>query len=69
LENNKDLEHIYRLLLEQYYIKLEEQLIFSRFKKAKERYLDLLKENPLIIQKASVSHIASLFGYVFGNSE
>jgi CRP-like cAMP-binding protein len=58
-ENNKDLEHIYRLLLEQYYVKLEEQLIFSRFKKAKERYLVLLKENPLIIQKASVSHIAS----------
>lgn len=55
----KELEHIYRLLLEQYYIKLEEQLIFSRFKKAKERYLNLMNKNPLIIQKASVGHIAS----------
>ena len=59
LENNKDLEHIYRILLEQYYIKLEEQLIFSKFKTAKERYLNLLKENPQIIQKASVGQIAS----------
>jgi CRP-like cAMP-binding protein len=59
LENDKDLEHIYRILLEQYYIKLEEQLIFSKFKTAKERYLNLLKENPQIIQKASVGQIAS----------
>jgi CRP-like cAMP-binding protein len=59
LENDKELEHIYRLILEEYYIKLEEQLMFSKFKTAKERYLNLLKENPQIIQKATVGQIAS----------
>jgi CRP-like cAMP-binding protein len=59
LENDKDLEHIYRLILEEYYIKLEEQLVFSKFKTAKERYLNLLKETPLIIKKATVGQIAS----------
>jgi len=59
LEKDKELEHVYRLILEEYYIKLEEQLIFSKFKTAKERYLNLLKEKPQIIQKATVGQIAS----------
>ncbi|MFD2203955.1 Crp/Fnr family transcriptional regulator [Shivajiella indica] len=59
LNSDKYLEHIYRLVLEQYYIKLEEQFIFSKFRTAKERYLNLLRDNPLIIQKATVGQIAS----------
>ncbi|MHA7130949.1 Crp/Fnr family transcriptional regulator [Algoriphagus namhaensis] len=54
-----EIEHAYRLILERYYIALEEQLIFSKFKSAKERYLELIENRPKIIQKASVGQIAS----------
>lgn len=59
LDQDKNMEHLYRLILEQYYISLEELLIFSKFKSAKERYLDLLQNRPMIIQYAAVGHIAS----------
>ncbi|TVP44759.1 MAG: Crp/Fnr family transcriptional regulator [Mongoliibacter sp.] len=59
LARYRDLEYVYRQLLEEYYIRLEEQLIFSKFKTAKERYLELIKNKPKIIQKASVGQIAS----------
>ncbi|HSF53029.1 MAG TPA: Crp/Fnr family transcriptional regulator [Algoriphagus sp.] len=58
-EKNRDLERIYRLILEQYYITLEEQLIFAKFKSARDRYLDLMEYRPKIIHKASVGQIAS----------
>jgi CRP-like cAMP-binding protein len=53
------LERAYREILERYYITLEEQLIFSKFKSAKERYIELMDTRPKIIQKASVGQIAS----------
>lgn len=56
---DQKLEHIYRLVLEHYYIRIEEELIFSKFKSTKERYLNLLHSRPEIIQKASVGQIAS----------
>jgi CRP-like cAMP-binding protein len=59
LDQDKNMEHLYRLILERYYISLEELLIFSKFKSAKERYLELLTKKPLIIQYAAVGHIAS----------
>ncbi|MCS5491752.1 Crp/Fnr family transcriptional regulator [Algoriphagus limi] len=55
----QDLERVYRIILEKYYIALEEQMIFSKFKSAKERYLELMEKKPKIIQRASVGHIAS----------
>lgn len=58
-EKHHDLERIYRLILEQYYITLEEQLIFTKFKSARDRYLDLMEYRPKIIQRASVGQIAS----------
>ncbi len=54
-----EIEHTYRLILEKYYIALEEQLIFTKFKSAKDRYLELIENRPKIIQKASVGQIAS----------
>lgn len=54
-----ELERSYRKILEKYYIALEEQLIFSKFKSARDRYLDLMESKPKIIQKASVGQIAS----------
>ena len=56
---HQDLERAYRLILEQYYITLEEQLIFTKFKSARDRYLDLMEYRPKIIQRASVAQIAS----------
>jgi len=58
-EQHVTLERTYRLILEQYYIMLEEQLIFAKFKSAMERYLDLMENRPKIIHKASVGQIAS----------
>ncbi|GAA0880541.1 Crp/Fnr family transcriptional regulator [Algoriphagus jejuensis] len=58
-ENHHGLERTYRLILEQYYIMLEEQLIFVKFKSAMDRYLDLMENRPKIIHKASVGQIAS----------
>lgn len=54
-----EMERAYRIILEKYYIALEEQLIFSKFKSAKDRYLELMDKKPKIIQKASVGQIAS----------
>jgi CRP-like cAMP-binding protein len=58
-EMDSQLEHLYRLILEHYYVTLEEHLIFSKFKTAKERYLELIENKPFIIQKASVGQVAS----------
>lgn len=58
-EHHRGLERTYRVILEQYYIMLEEQLIFVKFKSAMERYLDLMENRPKVIQKASVGQIAS----------
>lgn len=58
-EKHHDLERTYRLILEQYYVTLEEQLIFAKFKSARDRYLDLMEYRPKIIHKASVGQIAS----------
>lgn len=54
-----DQERVYRMILEKYYIALQEQMIFSKFKSARERYLELMEKKPKIIQRASVGHIAS----------
>lgn len=53
------LEKVYRVILEHYYIKMEEKIIFDKFKTAKERYLNLMENRPEIIQKAGVGEIAS----------
>jgi hypothetical protein len=53
------IEHLYRLILERYYVDLEEHLIFSKFKSAKDRYLELMEKKPFIIHKASVGQVAS----------
>jgi len=54
-----DLERSYRMILEQYYIVLEEHQIFNKFKTARERYLELMQYRPKVIHRASVGQIAS----------
>ncbi|TDQ15019.1 CRP-like cAMP-binding protein [Algoriphagus boseongensis] len=58
-EKHPSLERAYRIILEHYYIALEEQLIFTKFKSARDRYLSLMETRPRIIHKASVGQIAS----------
>lgn len=55
----KEVETLYRKVLQQYYIMMEERIIFSKFKTAKQRYQHLMETRPEIIQKASVGHVAS----------
>jgi CRP-like cAMP-binding protein len=58
-DSHPNLERTYRLILERYYVALEEQLMFTKFKSARDRYLELMNTRPKIIQKASVGQIAS----------
>jgi CRP-like cAMP-binding protein len=58
-EKHHDLERTYRLILEQYFVSLEEKLIFTKFKSARDRYLDLMEYRPKVIQRASVGQIAT----------
>ncbi|WP_209330834.1 Crp/Fnr family transcriptional regulator [Lunatimonas salinarum] len=53
---------VYRKSLEEYYVRIEEAAIFSKFKPARERYEELLRESPEIVQSASIGHIASYLG-------
>lgn len=58
-DQDRNIEHLYRTILERYYVALEEQLIFSKFKTSKEKYLELMENKPIIIQKANVGQVAS----------
>ncbi|MEX8549317.1 MAG: Crp/Fnr family transcriptional regulator [Mucilaginibacter sp.] len=51
-----------RIITEQYYIKSEERAIALRTLSAKDRYENLLKTYPNILQKASLGQIASHLG-------
>ena len=51
-----------RRYLEQELMKMEEQLISRQFRTAKERYKQLLKDNPSLIQRVQLGHIASYLG-------
>lgn len=51
-----------RRYLEQKLMKMEEQLISRQFRTAKERYKQLLKDNPSLIQRVQLGHIASYLG-------
>ncbi len=55
-------ERIGRIIVEKYYIKLEERLLSIQFKTAKERYRNLNSTNPSILQRASLGQIASYLG-------
>jgi CRP/FNR family transcriptional regulator, anaerobic regulatory protein len=51
-----------RILTEHYYIRSEERAIALRMHSAKERYENLLKTYPEILQKASLGQVASHLG-------
>lgn len=51
-----------RRFAEQELLKTEERLIARQFKTASERYNELIKNNPELIQRIQLSHIASYLG-------
>lgn len=51
-----------RKFAEQELVKTEERLISRQFKTATERYKDLLKNHPDLIQRVQLGHIASYLG-------
>ncbi len=55
-------ERIGRILTETYYIRLEGRLLSLQFTTAKDRYEQLLANNPLLVQKAPLGYIASYLG-------
>lgn len=53
---------LYRLLMEKYYLSLEERTLSLQFDSALERYQKLLTQFPYILQRASLGQIASFLG-------
>ena len=51
-----------RLILEEYYSRLEERLLSIQFKAAKERYTQLCDKRPEIIRRAPLGRIATYLG-------
>jgi CRP/FNR family transcriptional regulator, anaerobic regulatory protein len=51
-----------RLLIEKYYIELEERTFSFQIQSAKERYQEILNTQPALLQRASLGHIASYLG-------
>jgi CRP-like cAMP-binding protein len=57
-----DLFNLYRLLMEKYYLSLEERTLSLQFDSALERYRKLVSRHPFILQRASLTSIASFLG-------
>lgn len=51
-----------RLILEEYYSRLEERMISIQFKSARERYQLLYKTRPEVVHRAPLGYIASYLG-------
>lgn len=54
--------NLYRFLMEKYYLALEERTLSLQFDSALERYRKLVSLHPFILQRASLSSIASFLG-------
>jgi CRP-like cAMP-binding protein len=62
MTKHHEIESLVRKVYEKYYIRLEERYVNAQFKTATERYQQLLFENPHIIERVSLGHIASYLG-------
>lgn len=59
VEENKEMERLYRKILEHALISSQEHADSQRFENASERYLRLLRTKPEIILRAPMVHVAS----------
>ncbi|GAA4459967.1 Crp/Fnr family transcriptional regulator [Nemorincola caseinilytica] len=55
-------ERLGRVITENYYVKLEGRLLGLQFKTVRERYDQLLANNPMLVQRAPLGYIASYLG-------
>lgn len=55
-------ERLGRIILEEYYSRLEERLISIQFRSAKERYDHLMLSRPEVFRRIPLGHIASYLG-------
>lgn len=51
-----------RVLVERVWLQTEQQLIARQFRTAAERYEDLLQQNPHLLQRVALGHLASYLG-------
>ncbi|WP_171025587.1 Crp/Fnr family transcriptional regulator [Hymenobacter jeollabukensis] len=51
-----------RVLVERVWLQTEQQLLARQFRTATERYTDLLRQNPQLLQRVALGHIASYLG-------
>lgn len=61
-EEQIDIANWGRKFAEKELVKTEERLISRQFRTATERYINLLKNNPDLIQRVQLGHIASYLG-------
>jgi CRP-like cAMP-binding protein len=61
-DKHHEIEKLVRIAYEKYYIRLEERFINAQFKTATERYMELLKLSPHILNRVSLGYIASYLG-------
>lgn len=61
-KEHKALFSVYRILMEKYYLLLEDRTLSLQFDNALERYQKLLSNFPYILQRASLGQIASYLG-------
>jgi CRP-like cAMP-binding protein len=57
-----EIERLVRIVYEKYYIRLEERYVNAQFKTATERYENLLRQTPHIVERVPLGHIASYLG-------
>jgi CRP-like cAMP-binding protein len=61
-DRHHEIERLFRIVVEKYYIRLEERFVNAQFKTAAERYENLLFQTPHILERVPLGHIASYLG-------
>jgi CRP-like cAMP-binding protein len=61
-KKHPSVERLGRIMHERYYIMLEERFMRNHFKESRERYENLMKHTPHILQRVPLGYIASYLG-------
>lgn len=62
MNDYREIERGVRIAYEKYYIRLEERYVNAQFKTAAERYADLLRQTPHVVERVPLGYIASYLG-------
>jgi CRP-like cAMP-binding protein len=62
LDRFHELERLVRLAYEHYYIRLEERFVNAQFRTATERYMQLMEQEPHLLERVPLQYIASYLG-------